>query len=58
MIRQRRAITGDEVDVHGRWRRKFTVCGRAGYCKAVKRRTNRRERREGKTETRDWDRGN
>jgi hypothetical protein len=50
----RRIITGDESDVHSRWRHVFTACQRAGYCKTVKRRTNRRERREAKVETRDW----
>ena len=50
--RRRGAFTGDEVDVHGRWRHIFTCTGRPGYTAAVKRRTNRRERREGKTEIR------
>lgn len=50
MIR-RRAITADEVDVHSRWRRYHTCYQRAGKAAKVKRATNRRERREGKTET-------
>lgn len=49
---RRRITTGEETDVHGRWRRVFVVTGRPGYCAAVKRRTNRRERQEGKQDAR------
>lgn len=37
-----------EQDVHTFWRRVYSWTQRAGACAAVKRRTNRRERREGK----------
>lgn len=47
-IEPRRAINGDEVDVHGRWRRYLSW--RPGETAAVKRRTNRRERRERQTD--------
>lgn len=49
---RRRIVTGDEQDVHSRWRRVFTAHHRPGYTSAVKRRTRRRERREGKEDTR------
>lgn len=43
-IEPRRAVTADEVDVHSRFRRFMNW--RPGEKGAVKRRTNRRERRE------------
>jgi hypothetical protein len=53
--RRRRALTGDEVDVHGPWRHYLSGLRRAGATAKVKRVTTRRERREGKAETRDLD---
>lgn len=44
---------GDETDVFGRARRVYCWTQRAGVCKQVKRRANRRERREGKREARE-----
>lgn len=38
--------SGDEQDVHTGWRRLYCYTQRAGVTKRVKRRTNRRERRE------------
>jgi len=50
----RAAKGGAETDVFSRyWRRHMCWTQRAGACKAVKRRANRRERREGKLETRE-----
>lgn len=48
---KRRIIATEEQDVHTRWRR-FLIF-RRGEVAAVKRRTNRRERREGKLEAND-----
>jgi hypothetical protein len=47
----RRAVNGDEVDAHSRWRR--VIAWRRGEVAAIKRRTNRRERREGNAEIRE-----
>ena len=47
---KRRIVTGDETDVHSRYR--DAIVWRRGEVAAVKRRTNRRERREGRTEVR------
>lgn len=47
---KRRSISGEEYDVHCGWRRWYCWTQRAGACKKVKQRTNRRERREGKAE--------
>ena len=45
----RRIIKGfDEEDVHTKWRHRLCITSHAGYCAAVKRSTNRRERREGR----------
>lgn len=52
---KRRIITGDEQDVHTPWRRMFVWTQRAGATAKVKRRTRRRERRDGKRETRNPD---
>lgn len=50
---KRRCITGDEYDVHTGWRRVYAWTQRTGATAAVKRRTRRRERREGKAALRD-----
>ncbi len=55
---KRRCKSGDEQDVHSkRWRRWLCWTQRAGACKAVKRRSNRRERQEAKAEIRreEWE---
>lgn len=44
----RRITTGDEQDVHSKWRRLYTRYQRAGMAKKVKRDTNQRERHEGR----------
>lgn len=50
---RRIAKNGDEADVISkRWRRMVARFQRAGEAKAVKRRINRRERREGRAEIR------
>ena len=46
---RRRIVTGEEQDVHTGWRHLYCYTQRAGVCAAVKRRTNRRERREGRS---------
>lgn len=43
----RRAVHCEEADVHSPWRYALVWCGRPGATSRVKRRTNRRERREG-----------
>jgi hypothetical protein len=40
--------TGDEQDVFTGWRKLYKYTQRAGACKRVKRRANRRDRREAK----------
>lgn len=50
--RRRAAVTAEEVDVHSRWRKVLVCYGRPRAAKAVKRRTNRRERREAAAEVR------
>ena len=52
---RRRVISSEELDVHTGWRRYLTYLRRAGATAAVKRRTCRRERREGKQECRAGD---
>lgn len=48
-----RRIKGhDEQDVHTSWRRVYSWTKRSGATSKVKRRTRRRERREGKIELR------
>jgi hypothetical protein len=47
---RRRIITGEEEDVHTRWRHYLTSYQRAGKASKAKRRTRRRERREGRAE--------
>jgi hypothetical protein len=50
---RRIAKNGDEADVISkRWRRRLAWLQRAGATKSVKRRINRRERREGRAEIR------
>lgn len=49
---RRFAITGDEVDAYGRMRHSIICLGRAGVVKRTKRRTHKRERREGRAEAR------
>lgn len=44
--------TADEQDAYTRWRKLYIYLGRAGAVKKIKRRTHRRERREGKQEAR------
>lgn len=52
---RRRIITADEQDVYTGWRRIYCWTQRAGATSEVKRRTRRRERREGKAEIgREW----
>lgn len=46
----RRIVTGEEQDAYTRWRKLLCWTQRAGAVKAVKTRTHRRERREGKQE--------
>lgn len=50
---KRRIVTGDEQDVYTAWRKLYCYTQRAGVVKAVKRRTHRRERQEGKVEIRE-----
>lgn len=50
MTEPRRTVTVEESDVHEA-RRFYPSFQRAGACRRVKRRTNRRERREGKRAT-------
>ena len=45
--------TGDEQDVFTGWRGLYKYTQRAGVCKRVKRRANRRDRREAKQEIRE-----
>lgn len=50
---RRRCTNGDETDAHGRWGRKYIAClTHAGVRAETKRRTRRRERREGAAELR------
>lgn len=50
---KRRITNGDEQDAYTRWRHYLIYMGRPGVVKAIKRRTHKRERREGKAEIRD-----
>jgi hypothetical protein len=50
-ILPRRCIDGDEVDAHSRRSRRM-LRWKPGELAAIKRRTNKRERREGRAETR------
>lgn len=51
--RKRVCKTGDEHDVHTRWRRILASYQRPGAAAKVKRRTRRRERRDGKREAKE-----
>jgi hypothetical protein len=53
MIMRRQIKTWDEQDAYTGWRKYLIYLGRAGAVKKVKKRTHRRERREGKMEIRD-----
>ncbi len=53
MARHRRIITNEEVDAYTGWRRYLTYLKRPGEVKAIKRRTHKRERREGRAEIRE-----
>jgi hypothetical protein len=44
---------GDEYDAYTSWRRFYPYLQRAGAVKAIKRRTHKRERREGRAEARE-----
>lgn len=51
---RRRCVNGDETDAHERFGRRYIACfGRAGVRADTKRRTRRRERREGVAATRE-----
>lgn len=52
----RRIVDSDEHDVHTGWRHVMVRYTRAGNAAKVKKRTNRRERREGRDEIRHTDR--
>lgn len=46
----RRIVTAEEQDIHTGWRKVLCYTQRAGVTAAAKRRTNKRERREGRAE--------
>ena len=48
MTEPRRIVGYDEQTVHTGWRKLYCYTQRPGVCASVKRRTNRRERNEGK----------
>ena len=50
MSARRRIVTADEEDVYTAWRRLYPMYQKAGAVREVKRRTHRRERREGREE--------
>lgn len=52
MTTPRRIATPEEQDVHTRWRHLLCWTQRPGATAKVKRRTSKRERREGKTDVR------
>lgn len=53
-MRRKRAIkSADEYDAYSPWRRFYPSLRRAGAVKAIKRRTHKRERREGRIEARE-----
>ena len=45
---KRRMVNGDEYDAYTKWRHVLCYLQRPGVVKAIKRRTHKRERREGK----------
>ena len=53
----RRIVTWDEQDAYTSWRKLYCYLQRPGAVKAIKRRTHRRERREGKAEIREQQEG-
>jgi hypothetical protein len=53
MVPRRRVVTADEHDVYTGWRKLLIWTSRPGATKKVKKRTHRRERREGKQEIRE-----
>lgn len=50
---KRRIVTWDEEDAYTSWRKYYCYLSKAGAVKAIKKRTHRRERREGKKEIKD-----
>lgn len=52
-MKRRQIKDWDEQDAYTRWRHLLVYLGRAGAVKKVKRRTHRRERREGKQDIRE-----
>lgn len=49
---RRRIITGEEQDAYSPWRHVLCYLQRPGAVRAIKRRTHKRERREGRAEAR------
>lgn len=54
-MRRRAIVTAEEQDAYTSWRKAYCYLQRAGAVKEIKRRTHRRERREGKNEARGLD---
>lgn len=52
---RRRFVTSEEYDAYTGWRKLFGYMRRPGVVKAIKRRTHKRERREGRAEARQDD---
>jgi hypothetical protein len=52
---RRRIVSGEEEDAYTRWRQVMGYLRRPGTVKAIKRRTHKRERREGRAEARQDD---
>jgi hypothetical protein len=50
---KRRMVGGDEYDAYTPARRRYCYLARPGVLNAIKRRTHKRERREGKAEARE-----
>ena len=53
LTQKRITKTGDEVDAYGKWRKYLSYLHRPGVVKSIKRRTHKRERREGVQEIRE-----
>lgn len=53
MTQKRIIKTADEQDAYTGWRKVLIYMGRPGVVKSIKRRTHKRERKEGKQEIRD-----
>ena len=47
---KRRMVKGEEYDAYTKWRHLLVYMGRPGVVKSIKRRTHKRERREGAAE--------